>query len=181
MAAVKGTPMEAGVVKTLTAVAEESAARAIELATTRGLAEAEILRRVRLVAEGGGAQSPWCRAAALYTRMGARMWLPRWDDRVHDSQVNLAQTFHFWALPSDLGCLEGVPGRFASAAEVWPFVSAVANAPPPRSPTCAAAYAGLAQQMLIMDSPTWTAETLPTRDVQAYNAYLMFVAQGCGS
>ncbi|MDP2314254.1 MAG: CsgG/HfaB family protein [Pseudomonadota bacterium] len=90
----------------------------------RGLPTDEIVRRMRLVAEGKLAATTVCKQA-VNTRATAVTWVAEYDrkrtlpDMGNVIDRNLDDALQTWAPAADFGCLEGVSPRFSTPAAAW--------------------------------------------------------------
>lgn len=91
----------------------------------RGLPEAEIARRMRLLAEGKLAATALC-APVANGRQAAMGWVAEYDRLSREGSFYLANhvdgAMMTWLAAADFGCLEGVPARLRGTREGWAYI-----------------------------------------------------------
>ncbi len=118
---------------------------------TRGLGDAEIARRMDLIANGKLAKTEAC-ARALPLQQGAIAWIPIYERYSQEEYFRVKQhvggALMTWIYPADFGCFEGVKGRFKSGAEAWAYLDAAharADDARAKAPECLQAWASFDQ------------------------------------
>ncbi len=93
----------------------------------RGLPEAEVARRMRLLAEGRIADTTLCKPVAG-GRQAAMGWLTEYERLSRESSFYLAQhvdsALMTWMAASDFGCLDGVKARVRTTGDGWAYLEA---------------------------------------------------------
>lgn len=151
--------------------------------TTRGLADAEIERRMRILAEGKAAATPVCTAAVNLSQAQIVSWLAQLPAaKARGDERHYEQPLLWWAPASDLGCIDGVPPTVKTAEDAWARLDgARKRAKDTTSGICAGNWAAF-DMMLTATKAERAAPVLgPTRLAQMWQAQLGLVANGCAT